>query len=92
MPAKTVLTNLQINKVQGGIDLSAQAVDYKTATQIQLNLQDPTNQIFAKADIISIACSANGTGTLNSKYPCLVQIRALFASNNPFLFINGGKS
>ncbi len=91
MPSNTVLTNLQINKLQGGIDLSAQAVDYKTATQIQLNLQDPTNKIFAKADIISIACSGNGTGTLNTKYPCLVQIRALFATNNPFLFINGGK-
>lgn len=91
MPANTVLTNLQINKLQGGIDLSAQAVDYKTATQIQVNLQDPTSKIFAKADIINITCNANGTGTLNKKYPCLVQIRALFANNNPFLFINGGK-
>jgi len=92
MPANTVLTNLQINKLQGGIDLSAQAVDYKTATQIQVNLQDPNNKIFAKADILNIACSGNGTGTLNTKYPCLVQIRALFNTNNPFLFINGSKS
>ncbi len=91
MPANTVLTNLQINKLQGGIDLSAQAVDYQTATQIQVNLQDPANKLFGKADIISIACSNNGTGTLNSKYPCLVQVRALFNPNNPFLFINGGK-
>ncbi len=92
MPSNTVLTNLQINKLQGGLDLSAQAVDYKTATQIQINLQDPANKIFAKADILNIACSANGTGTLNSKYPCTVQIRALFNANNPFLFINGSKS
>jgi hypothetical protein len=92
MPANTVLTDLQINKLQGGIDLSAQAVDYKTATQIQVNLQDPSNQIFAKADIVNISCNANGTGTLNSRYPCTVQIRALFATNNPFLFINGSKS
>ncbi len=93
MPENTVLTNLQINKLQGGIDLSAQAVDYKTASQIQVNLQDPNNKIFAKADILSITCSGNGTGTLNSKYPCLVRIRALFANNNPFLFIHsGGKS
>jgi len=91
MPPNTVLTNLQINKLQGGIDLSAQAVDYKTATQIQVNLQDPTNKIFAKSDILSITCNGNGTGTLNAKYPCIVQVRALFATNNPFLFINGGK-
>ncbi len=92
MPANTVLTNLQISKLQGGIDLSAQAVDYKTASQIQINLQDPNNKIFAKADILNIACSSNGTGTLNSKYPCIVVIRALFASNNPFLLINRGKT
>ncbi len=92
MPENTVLTNLQINKLQGGLDLSAQAVDYKTATQIQVNLQDPTNKIFAKADILSITCSGNGTGTLNSKYPCLVQVKALFATNNPFLFINASGS
>jgi len=92
MPTNTVLTNLQINKLQGGIDLSAQAVDYKTATQIQVNLQDPNNKIFAKADILNIACSGNGTGTLNAKYPCIVQVRALFNTNNPFLFINGSKS
>lgn len=90
MPGNTALTSLQINKLQGGIDLSAQAVDYKTASQIQVNLQDPNNKIFAKADIINISCSANGTGTLNSKYPCQVQIRALFAANNPFLFISKG--
>lgn len=91
MPADTTLTALQINKLQGGIDLSAQAVDYNTATQIQVNLQDPANQIFAKADIQNITCNSNGTGTFNKKYPCQVQIRALFATNNPFLFINNNK-
>ncbi len=90
MPENTVLTNLQINKLQGGLDLSAQAKDYKTASQIQVNLQDPATKIFSKADIINITCNNDGTGTLNSKYPCQVQIKALFNSNNTFLFINKG--
>jgi Tfp pilus assembly protein PilN len=85
IPSNAVLTGLNINQTSGGIDLTAAAKDYNTATQLQLNLQDPTNKIFSKADIISIACT---TTAVNNNYPCNVQIRALFSNNNPYLFIN----
>ncbi len=97
MPESTILTNLQVTKIEGGIDLDAVSVDYKTGTQIQVNLSDPKNKIFDKADIINITCtpvttsttpSATATQQINSKYPCQVKIRALFTKNNPFLFIN----
>jgi Tfp pilus assembly protein PilN len=90
MPSGAVLTNLSINKLQGGLDLQAAATDYQTATQVQVNLQDPANQIFDKADIVSIQCTSNQTttGGIADQYPCTVQVRALFAKNNPFLFIN----
>ncbi|HSX43704.1 MAG TPA: hypothetical protein VLE69_00170 [Candidatus Saccharimonadales bacterium] len=86
IPAKASLTGLSISKVSGGIDLTAVASDYNTATQIQVNLQDPTNQIFNKADIVNISCASNAVA--DPRYPCNVTIRAQFASNNPFLFIN----
>lgn len=90
IPDGANLTELDINQAQGGIDISANATDYHTATQVQVNLSDPNNKIFSKADIIGINCvSANA---LNPKYPCLITIRALFASNNPFLFINSKAS
>lgn len=86
MPSGSYLTDLSIGKVQGGLDISARATDYNTATQVQVNLADPANQIFAKSDIVSIVCdSANAT---DSTHPCLITMRALFAKNNPFLFIN----
>lgn len=86
LPSGSVLTNLSIDKVQGGLDLEAAASDYQTATQVQLNLQDPNNKIFEKADIINIQCSneVSATATLAARYPCTVQIRALFAKNNSF--------
>jgi Tfp pilus assembly protein PilN len=84
MPAKTALTGLNIAQTSGGIDITAVASDYKAATQVQVNLADPTNKIFSKADITSIKCK----GSADPMYPCTVQIRALFAQNNPFLFIN----
>jgi Tfp pilus assembly protein PilN len=91
-PNGAVLTNLSIsNKVQGGIDLTFSATDYQTATQVQVNLSDTNNQIFEKADIVSIQCN-NATGGAVSQYPCTVQIRALFAKNNTFGFLSNTKA
>lgn len=86
IPANATLTDLKIGKTDGAIDITAAASDYNTATQVQVNLQDPANKIFDKADIVNITCSA--TSTSNPKYPCTVAIRAQFSKNNPFLFIN----
>lgn len=86
IPDNANLTSLTINQVQGGMDISANATDYKTATQVQVNLADPKNKIFSRADIVSINCG--GDNVADASYPCTVNIRALFAGNNPFLFIN----
>ncbi len=100
MPEGSVLTGLSITKVEGGIDLTAAARDYSTATQVQLNLQDANNKIFEKADILNVQCAGAETSSTNQNtgqstanpldtlYPCKISIRALFAKNNPFLFIN----
>ncbi len=93
-PTDAKLSNLAISKIQGAVDISASTTDYKAATQLQLNLADPANKIFSKADIVSISCStaAASADPLQGKYPCTVLVRALFATNNPFLFINGTSS
>lgn len=83
IPPNANLTGLTIRDTTGGLDIVAEATDYKTATQVQVNLADPENKIFSKADIISITCNRQ-----DSAYPCIVNIRALFAKDNPFLFIN----
>jgi uncharacterized protein YgfB (UPF0149 family) len=85
MPADTSLTNLQITKTQGGIDLSAIAKDYNAGTQVQLNLQDPTNKIFDKADLVNISCGSDST--IDARYPCTVTVRAQFGKNNSFYLI-----
>ncbi len=87
MPPGSALTGLSINKLQGGLDLNAKAKDYQSATQVQVNLQDPANKIFSKADIISISCAA---GSNDNNYPCTVTIRALFSKDNTFLFTKNG--
>jgi Tfp pilus assembly protein PilN len=87
MPQNTVLTNLSINKLQGGIDIQAQAADYQSATQVQVNLSDKSNKIFSSADLINIQQNSSSGGT-PTKYPYSVTVRAQFSQNNPFLLIN----
>lgn len=93
-PANAVLSNLTINQADSAIDITAKATDYNAATQLQINLSDPTNKIFSKADIVNIACSsgtsASSSDPTSSKYPCTVTVRALFANDTRFLFINSG--
>lgn len=88
MPQGSVLTSIELSKVEGGIDLSAAAQNYDTASQIQVNLQDPNNKLFDKVDIIQVSCPSKSSDPL----PCKVTLRALFAKNNPYLFINAGNT
>jgi Tfp pilus assembly protein PilN len=89
VPKNATLSNLSITQLTGGVDITARTTDYDAATQLQVNLADPANKIFSKADIVSITCA---TGPNAGHYPCTVTIRALFVKNNPFLFINGKKA
>lgn len=85
MPSGASLASLSINKTQGGIDLNAVAKDYQTATQVQVNLADPKNKIFDKAEIVNVTCSPNST---DPTYPCQITLKALFGKNTAFLFIH----
>ncbi len=85
LPSSTALKALQIDKVQGGVQLNAAAVDFNAATQLQLNLQDPKNGVFEKADINSITCASETD--VKSAFPCDVNLRALFSKNNSYVYI-----
>lgn len=85
IPEGAVLRNLTINELDGGINLSADSTDYETATQVQVNLEDPSNEIFTQADIISIRCQSSPTE--NEPYPCQIELRALFGRNSQFLLL-----
>ncbi|HSX17848.1 MAG TPA: hypothetical protein VLE51_00625 [Candidatus Saccharimonadales bacterium] len=83
MPPGAILGSLTLTKVNGALDLTANAKDYASAAQIAVNLSDPKNNIFEKVDIININCSATG-----GAYPCGVNLKALFGKNTPARFLN----
>jgi Tfp pilus assembly protein PilN len=91
IPSGAILTGLNIPAGATGIDLQVDTKDYQTASQVQVNLEDPNNKIFSKADIVSIQCQSNAqsnSGGNITGYPCIAQLRAQFVKNNPFLFIH----
>lgn len=86
VPNNAALANLVINQGQNALDITANTADYNAATQLQVNLADPNNKIFSKADILNISCATDAGEA--KRYPCTVTVRALFNSKNPFLFIS----
>lgn len=90
MPSGTALSSLSIGSLDGGLDLTAVARDYQSATQVQINLEDPENKIFEKADIVNVTCQDDPKAT--SEYKCQVSIRALFAKDNNFQFVSNSEA
>lgn len=83
LPTGASLQSLAIQSATGGIDLTVGAKDYQSATQAQINLSDPRNKVFEKADIVNISCQ---TEDPDNEYPCTATIRALFAKDNTFQY------
>jgi hypothetical protein len=88
MPSSTVLEELSPNteEEQTAFDLTASARDYVSGSQIQVNLTDPTNKLFEKADLVTVSCPAEQEEP--TEYPCDVSMRVQPAKENPFLLIS----
>lgn len=89
MPDGATLGQIQLSsKVSGAIDLTANAEDYKTATQVQVNLQDK-NSIFQRVDSLSVDCNETTTSTtIDARYKCQTQLRALFKPDAAVTFLS----
>lgn len=83
MPPGTVLNSLTLSSANGAVDLSANAKDYSSATQIAVNLSDPKNGLFSKVDIVSINCTSG-----SSTYNCNATLKALFSKTTQNKFLN----
>lgn len=94
MPAGATLGNIQLSsKVNGALDLTANALDYQSATQVQINLQDPKNNLFEKVDTTSVTCTDTPTSntSVNSRYKCQILVRALFKKDAAVTFLGSAK-
>lgn len=82
MPPGTVLGGLTLSKANGTIDLTASARDYTSAARVAVNLSDPKNNLFDRADILNITCATD-----SSAYKCTVSLKALFNKTAQIRFL-----
>ena len=84
LPAGTALSDMTLATSDSAIDLSIAATDRATATQAFVNINDPKNNFFSKADLLSIVCESSST----KKYPCTAQVRVVLKNDSSFYFLN----
>lgn len=91
MPSGTVLEGLSLNtdSTETAFDITASAVDFTSGSQIQINLTDPANKLFSKADLVNVACKeSEAESEKPAEYPCKVTMRVQPTESSQFLLIS----
>lgn len=83
-PTGVTLNSVSLADSDNALDLSFTATAASLAPTIQVNLEDPRNELFEKADIIQVSCQTDE----EDNEECGVQLRALFKADAKFLFLN----
>lgn len=84
LPAQTRLNGMTLSTSNSALDLNIAARDRNAATQAVVNISDPKNGLFSKADLVSVTC--NDTAT--DGYPCQAQVRVIMKTDSSYYFLN----
>ncbi len=88
MPPNTVLQDLKLSsELSGALDLQIGALDYNSASQVQVNLMNSRGDLFEKADLVNVTCKQSGDNS-DSTYPCQASLRATFNKDSDFTLLN----
>ena len=89
IPNGVILSGVTITNTNSALDLNIAAISRQAANQAFININDPANGLFAKADLISIDCASSSSSTSSStKYPCTGEIDVMMKSNSSFYYLN----
>lgn len=87
-PAGATLNSVSLSDSDNALDLNFTTSSAGLAPTIQVNLEDPDNDLFEKADIIQVSCQTDA----DDEETCGVGLRALFKTDANFLFLNSVES
>ena len=90
VPSGAILRGINLSTTTTSIDLNVVAVNREAATQAFVNISDPTNGLFEKADLISVGCDQidNDSSEAAIKYPCSATIKVIIKTDSSFFFLN----
>jgi hypothetical protein len=91
VPGGAILRGITLSTTTStAIDLNVVAINRDVATQAFVNISDPANGLFDKADLLSVSCSTVGidSSDLTAKYPCSAMIKVVIKTDSSFYFLN----
>jgi hypothetical protein len=90
IPSRAVLSGITLSTSTSALDLNVIAENREAATQAFVNINDPANGLFNKADLLSVDCNVNTPSTTQAqtKYPCTASIKVVIKTDSSFYFLN----
>ncbi len=91
IPQGAVLSGITLSTTtSAAIDLNVITINRDVATLAFVNISDPTNGLFDKADLLSTSCTTVTAQTegLSAKYPCSATIKVVIKTDSSFYFLN----
>lgn len=96
IPNGAILSGITLSTSNSALDLNVIATDREAATQAFVNISDPKNGLFDKADLISVNCTVKTSTTTTtsaasasaSKYPCTAMMKVIIRNDSSFYFLN----
>lgn len=85
MPPGARLEGINLSNTDFAVDLNVAGSSRQVVTQAFVNISDPKNGLFDKADLISVSCNENPKA---GELPCDAQIRVLIKNDSSFYFLN----
>ena len=91
IPQGAILRGITLSPTtSAAIDLNVIAVNREAATLAFVNISDPQNGLFDKADLLSVSCNdiTAETEASSAKYPCSSIIKVVIKTDSSFYFLN----
>lgn len=98
IPNGAILNSITLSTTNSALDLNVVATNREAATQAFVNISDPKNGLFEKADLISVNCTSKtdapststsaASSAMASKYPCTALIKVVLTNDSSFYFLN----
>ncbi len=89
VPPGTTLNTVSISNKDNALSLDFTLDQASSAPTLQLNLEDPENALFEKADIIQLSCQTDDVTRVQT---CSAQVRVLLKKDAPYYFLNSVKA
>jgi Tfp pilus assembly protein PilN len=90
IPSKAFLSGITLSTTSSALDLNVVAENREATNQAFININDSSNGLFEKADLVTLSCNYNSTAATEtlSKYPCSALIRVIIKTDSSLYFLN----